>query len=143
MFAGIADEIDVRGGVILLAFAAACVAARHASGLLLGVVTHAIMIAIGAGLFLHVMPGIANPRVVADTFSRYVNFDKGFAGLCLLGLYAPDLPASDEGARRIPAFLWRFAIIAIVMIALSLASGYVRWEPTLPSRWPLWTWSMI
>ena len=135
--------IDVRGGAILLAFAAACVAARHASGLLLRVVTHAIMIAMGAGLFLHVMPGIANPRVVADTFSRYVNVDKGFAGLCLLGLYAPDLPASDEGARRMPAFLWRFAIIAIVMIAVSLASGYVRWQPKLPSWWPLWTWSMI
>jgi len=141
--AWIGGVIDLRGGMILIAFAAACVAANRARGLPLGILTHAIMIAIGAGLFLHLMPGIANPRVVADTFSRYVNFDKGFAGLCLLGLYAPDLPARDEGARRLPAFLWRFAIIAIVMIAVSLASGYVRWEPKLPSWWPLWTWSMI
>jgi membrane protease YdiL (CAAX protease family) len=143
MLAWIGGVIDLRGVLILIGFAGACVAAHRASGLLPGILTHAIMIAIGAGLFLHVMPGIDNPRVVADTYSRYVNFDKGFAGLCLLGLYAPDLPAHDEGARHIPAFLWRFAIIAIAMIALSLVSGYVRWEPKLPSWWPLWTWSMI
>jgi membrane protease YdiL (CAAX protease family) len=139
----IGGAIDVRGVMILVAFAAACVAANRASGLTLGILTHAIMIAIGAGLFLHVMPGIDNPRVVTDTYSRYVNFDKGFAGLCLLGLYAPDLPASDEGVRHVPGFLWRFAIIVLGLIALSLLSGYVRWEPKLPSWWPLWTWSMI
>ncbi len=139
----IGGAIDLRGLAILIAFAAACVIARRSSGLLPGIVTHVIMVAIGAGLFLHVMPGIDNPRVVGDAYSRYLNFDKGFAGLCLLGLYVPDVPASDEGARHIPDFLWRFAIIAIGLIALSLASGYVQWDPKLPSWWPLWTWSMI
>jgi membrane protease YdiL (CAAX protease family) len=155
LFALIGGLIDFRGLIVLLSFAAACIAANRArvrgAGLLPTLVTHAIMLAIGAGLFLHVMPGIDNPRVVTDAvlgpgaaaYSKYLNFDKGIAGLCLLGLYAPHLPSGDEGARHVPGILWRFAIVVAVVMALSLALGYVRWDPKLPAWWPLWMWSMV
>ena len=29
------------------------------------------------------------------------------------------------------------------VMALSLAVGYVRWEPKSPAWWPLWLWSMV
>jgi uncharacterized protein len=145
--------IDARGAIALLAFAAACAAANRGGGRFPNIVAHAIMLAIGAGLFLHALPGIDNPRVVTDAvlgpgampYSKYLNFDKGIAGLCLLGLYAPDLTACDEGWRwrHMRGFLWRFASITIIVMGLSLAAGFVRWDPKLPSWWMLWAWSMI
>src|SRR5581483_5664779 len=145
IFALVGGLIDLRGLIGLLAFAAACIAANRARGLLLVVVTHAIMVAIGAGLFLHLLPGIDNPLVVSDAvlspgaapYSKYLNFDKGVAGLFLLGLYAPDRLTSDEGLRHVPGLLWRFAIITTVVMALSFALGFVRWDPKLPSWWPM------
>ncbi len=143
--------IDIRGLLVLLAFAAACVAANRARGPLLTSATHAIMLTIGAGLFLHAFPGIDNPRVVTDAvlgldavpYTKYLNLDKGAAGLFLLGLYAPDRLTSDEGARHVPGLLWRFAVVVFVVMMLTLAFGYVRWDPKLPSWWPLWLWSMV
>lgn len=155
----VSDVIDMRGVGVLLAFAAACVAANRArvgvgvgvGGVTAIVVTHTIMVAIGAGLFLHVWPGFDNPRVVTDVvlgpgampYTKYLNFDKGVAGLCLLGLYAPDLPARDEAAGHVVDFLWRFAVVVVVVMTLSLALGYVRWDPKLPAWWPMWVWSMV
>ena len=115
------------------------------------IATHAIMFATCASLFLHVVPGVDNPRVVTDVvlgpgsvpYTKYLNFDKGIAGLFLLGIYASDQPAADEGWRHAGGFLWRFAIVVAVVIALSLALGYVRWDPKLPLWWAVWTWSMV
>ena len=143
--------IDVRALLALLFFAGACAAAKRAGGRAMAIATHAIMFAACAGLFLHVVPGVDHPRVVTDVvlgpgsvpYTEYLNFDKGIAGLFLLGLYASDQPAADEGFRHAAGFLWRFAIVAAVVMALSLALGYVRWDPKLPPWWAVWTWSMV
>ncbi len=142
---------DAIGLLILLSFAAACFVASHAASRPLGVIAHAVMVAIGAGLFLHVMPGFDNPRVLtgvvlgpdAAPYTKYLNFDKGMAGLFLLGLYAPDRLASDEGARHLAATALRFVIVVTVVLALTLTLGYVRWDLKLPAWWPLWLWSMV
>jgi len=65
------------------------------------------------------------------------------AGLFLLGIYAPDRTATDEGARHRVAFLFRFIVLASVAIAAALAAGYVRWDPKLPLWSPMWLWSMV
>jgi membrane protease YdiL (CAAX protease family) len=143
--------IDVRALVVLLCFAVACAAAKRAGGGAIAIAMHAVVFAACAALFLHRVPGVDNPRLVADVvlgpgsmpYSKYLNFDKGIAGLFLLGLYAPDQPAGDEGCRHVLGFLCRFTIVAAVVMCLSLALGYVRWDPKLPSWWPLWTWSMV
>jgi membrane protease YdiL (CAAX protease family) len=150
-FAFVSGLIDHRAALGLLAFAAACIAANRARGLPAAVAAHAIMVAIGAGLFLHLMPGFDNPRVIGEVvighdalpYSKFLNFDKGLAGLFLLGLYAPDRVACDKGIRHVPGMLWRLAVTVVVVMALSFAIGYVRWDPKLPVFWPIWTWSMV
>jgi membrane protease YdiL (CAAX protease family) len=146
--AGIADW---RGVVALLVFGALCAAARRLGPGLTRIATHVLMLLLCAALFVHVVPGFDNPLVVsnavlgpgAQPYTKYLNFDKGAAALLLLALYAPDLTRRDEGARRAVAFLWRFAVLVGLVIAIASAVGYVRWAPKLPAWWPLWLWSMV
>jgi membrane protease YdiL (CAAX protease family) len=143
--------IDGRALFVLLLFAVACAAARRADGLALAIITHGIMFAVCAGLFLHVVPGVDNPRILADVvlradsvpYTKYLNFDKGMAGLFLLGIYAAEQPAADQGFHHVVPFLWRFAIVVAVVMVLSLALGGMRWDAKLPPWWAIWTWSMV
>jgi len=142
--------IDLRALPVLVAFSASCALARHSRGA--GSATaHAVMLAVGAGLFLHAWPGFHNPVVIRDAvlgpesqpYTKYLNFDKGFAALLLLGIYAPDRTATDDGVRRTHAFVWRFVVLVAGVLALTLAAGYVRWDPKLPQWWAMWLWSMV
>lgn len=101
-------------------------------------------------LALHVGPGFHNPAVLRDAvlspgaipYSQYANFDKGLAGVLILGT----LGVAGRGA----AAGWRAAIvragpivvgtIALAMAA-SLALGFVRFDP----RWTpaFWAWAPI
>ena len=143
--------IDARALFVLLFFAGACAAARRAGGCAVAVATHVMMLGACAFLFLHVVPGVDNPRIITDAvlgpgsvpYTKYLNFDKGMAGLFLLGIYASDQPAADAGLHHAVSFLWRFAIVVAVVMALSLAAGEVRWDPKLPPWWAVWTWSMV
>ena len=143
--------IDVRGVLVLMFFAVGCRAANRAGAPRLAIVSHVLMLIGAAGLFLHVWPGFDNPRVLHDVllapdsrpYTKYVNFDKGVAALFLLGIYAPDRPATDEGLRHAGAFAWRFVLLVATVIVLSLALGFVRWDPKLPDWWPVWLWSMV
>jgi membrane protease YdiL (CAAX protease family) len=150
--AGLASGLmDAVGALAVLGFAAACAAARCVDGPFGRVIAHAVMLVSCAGLLLHIVPGFRNPLVLDEVslapdalpYSKYLNFDKGIAGLFLLGVYASDRVARDEGLRRLPGLLWRFVMLAAVAIVLALAVGYVRWDPKLPTWWPLWLWSMF
>ena len=142
--------LDARGLAVLALLAAACRVAGHGTGRALVVIAHAVMLAVAAGLLLHVLPGFDNPQVLngivlspgSEPYTKYLNFDKGVAGLFLLGIYA-ELPARDEGHRHVPAFLWRFVLMTAIVMTMSLAFGYVRWDPKLAPWWPLWLWSMV
>lgn len=105
----------------------------------LRIAAHALVLLVCGALFLHQVPGYENPRVDG----RYLNFDKGLAGLILLGVYARDVVRGDEGLRHLVGFLWRFALMVAVLIVLALASGYVHFEPKLPTGWSLWLASMV
>ena len=112
---------------------------------------HVIMLVIAAGLMLHALPGFHNPVVVdrvvlgpgATPYTKYLNFDKGMAGLLLLAVYLRQLPARDEGARHVSAFAWRFALVTALVLVLSVAAGFVELQPKAPEWWPLWVWSMV
>jgi membrane protease YdiL (CAAX protease family) len=113
------------------------------------------MLLVCGGLMLHVMPGFNNPIVISERivspggvpYTKYLNFDKAVAGLFLVGLYAPDLFARHQQPARtvtdIGEFTWRFAVLVAVVVALSLATGFVRWDPKMPSWFPLWAWSIL
>jgi membrane protease YdiL (CAAX protease family) len=143
--------VDVLATVVLLFFAMACRAASRARGTALRVASHALMLAITAGLLLHVMPGFHNPVVIDGIvlspggvpYTKYLNFDKGAAGLFLLGLYAPSLTQHDRALHRVGGWLWRFLVMVAVVGAVSLAVGFVRWDPKLPVWFPMWAWSMV
>ena len=151
ILAAIAGVVSSAGLIALAALALACVlAVRHpANGI--RAVASVVMLLLCAGLLLHVLPGFDNPRVLHDVvltpgaqpYTKYLNFDKGAAGLLLLGLYAPALTQRDEGLRHAAGFAWRFVAMTFMVTALTLAAGYVRWEPKLPSWWPMWAWSMV
>ena len=111
----------------------------------------AVMLALAAGLLMHAVPGFDNPRLLdgvrlsADSvpYTKYLNYDKGVLGLFLIGLHAPArvLPRAPAGTRAAAA--WRFALVAVAVMALTMAAGYARWDPKLPSWWPAWLVSMV
>lgn len=97
----------------------------------------AVLTALSLALALHLLPGSNNPLLVnklqlaADTvpYTLYANFDKGWAGYCLL------LALSTEGRCRKP--LWQLLAAAMLLIALTLSLalglGLIRFDP----KWPL------
>ena len=143
--------VDWRGLLALLTLAGACHLARSRRSSSVGVTAQLVMLASSAALLLHVVPGFNNPVVLdgvvlapdSAPYTKYLNFDKGVAGLLLLGIYTPEQPATDQGLARWRGSSWRFAILAIVVMTLTLAFGFVRWDPKLPAWWPLWLWSMV
>jgi membrane protease YdiL (CAAX protease family) len=101
-------------------------------------------------LALHLAPGFHNPVVLRDAvlsagarpYSLYVNFDKGLAGLLMLGAgsFARLRTAADWRAALAGTWPIALATIAVVLVG-SFLLGYVRFDP----RWtPLfWTWAPI
>jgi membrane protease YdiL (CAAX protease family) len=146
--------VDLRGLIAIGALAALCVWARCETRLPWAIAANASMLALCAAFFVHVLPGFSNPRVVdADVLSagslpytKYLNFDKGVAGLFLLGLvvtvWPPARIARDRRATTAVTLCGLALLVGIVMM-LSLALGYVRWDPKLPSWTSLWLWSMV
>ena len=143
--------MDVRAVVVLLLYAVACRAARQAAATGMRVAAHVALLLFCGGLMLHVLPGFNNPVVIGGIvlspggvpYSKYLNFDKATAGLFLLGLYAPELVARSGGRGNVRAFAWRFALLVAGIIGLSLAAGFVRWDPKAPAWFPIWAWSNL
>lgn len=143
--------MDVRAVLVLLFYAASCRAANRASGRAASLVAHVALLGITAALMLHVMPGFRNPLVINQVvlspggvpYTKYLNFDKGVAGLFLLGVYAPWLVAEDRLPARLGAFAWRFVVMLTVVIGVSVAAGFVAWDPKLPVWFAPWLWSMV
>ena len=148
VIAGAAGLVNLTGALVLLAFGGLCVAARRVPGRIFPVLAHVLVLSTCAALFLHIVPGFDNPRLIsnaltgsdAQPYTKYLNFDKGMAGLILLGLYAPRRAHRGMPA---PAFLWRFVVLIGVVTIVTLATGYVRWDPKLPEWWLSWLWSMV
>ncbi|MBW3629600.1 MAG: CPBP family intramembrane metalloprotease [Gemmatimonadetes bacterium] len=136
----------------MLLLGVACIGARSgALPLSARALAGAVVVALYVAFMLHVAPGFDNPvvmdRVVlgpgALPFTKQLNYDKGVAGLFLLGIwYRPpgtprDWRATARGcAARLPA-------VVLVVLLLSLATGYVRWDPKASGWFPVWAWSTL
>ncbi len=111
----------------------------------------AVMLALSVGLLVHALPGFANPRLLENVqlspdsapYTKYLNFDKGVLGLFLLGLYAPERTLRRAPRGAFAAVAWRFAVVAAIVMALTVAAGYARFDPKLPVWWPWWLASML
>jgi uncharacterized protein len=109
-----------------------------------------VAILVSLVLALHLGPGFRNPVVLRDAvlspgaapYTQYANFDKGLAGVLILGVLGFARMGSGPGWRAALGQAGSIAAgtIAVVMAA-SLALGFVRFEP----HWtPLfWTWAPI
>ena len=154
---GIALPLAAASGLVqpwglaaVVIFSLACLLVSHGPpGLARGLAV-VVVLAMSAGFLAHVLPGFANPRVLvglqlsADSqpYTKFLNFDKGVMGLLVLGLVAP-LRTARRSRLPLAALLSRFALVAIAVMAATLAAGFVRWDPKLPAWWLLWTWSMV
>ncbi|WP_374601452.1 lysostaphin resistance A-like protein [Niveibacterium sp.] len=133
---------------VLASWALAAVLALAAAGVLytqlaqrglaraLGVVVALLALA----LALHVVPGAANPLLAglqrlspqSLLFRPWLSVDKGFAGLVLLLCFVP-LARSAADWRRVGATLLRVGVpLVVLIVAASLAAGYVAPDP----KWP-------
>jgi uncharacterized protein len=100
----------------------------------------ALTLTLAAMLGAHVLPGFTNPVIIRDAvlndgalpYRQYVNFDKGPAGLLLLGCagWVP-MHSAREWTAAIRGALPVIAGTIAVTMAASLALGYVRFDP----RW--------
>lgn len=143
--------LDARGLLALLVFAAACLTARYLGHAVLRGIAAAVVLALTAGLLLHALPGFSNPVLLQDVvlsddaapYTKHLSFDKGLAGLFLLGLFVPERTQRDQGLSHASRALWPFGLLLAVAVVAALATGYVRWDPKVPSWWPAWLWSMV
>lgn len=146
--AWVAGALDARGAcVVFLWFLAVHVwvidrgAARGRRALEAGV-----LLVAAAALLAHRLPGFANPRVIdavrftpdALPFSLYVNFDKTLLALGLLGLAHARVTSVREWRAVLGATAPRALATIAVVLGASLALGYVRWAPKLPTEAPVW-----
>jgi membrane protease YdiL (CAAX protease family) len=151
VFAVVGELVDARGLLGLLLVATACRAANDARHAGVRGLAYVAMLTGAAALLLHILPGFDNPLVLDHVvlspdsvpYTKYLNFDKGVLGLFLLGLYAPARGARGDPLPGRRAFLWRFAVVAVVTMTLAVVIGYARWDPKLPAWWPIWLWSMV
>lgn len=121
---------------------------RPTSTLLLKTLAAVAILALSAGLMLHLLPGFRNPRVLdavrftpdAMPYSLYLNLDKTVAGILLIGFgHSRIRRISDWGGMLRRALPWAAGLLVLIML-LSLAAGYVRFAPKWPAATALWLW---
>ncbi len=109
----------------------------------------AILIAVVAALlFLHFLPGYNNSILVRNfvlstqsaPYTQYLNFDKAFAGLLILGLcYRGALLTTGRGWRDAIRQTWPVTLVTIaVVVALAFVFGFVRFDTKWNEFFPLW-----
>ena len=109
-----------------------------------------VAILVSVMLALHAGPGFHNPPVLRDVvlspgaipYSQYVNFDKGLAGVLMLGTLGIARLGSVAGWRAALSQAAPIAFATVVAVTTaSLALGFVRFDP----RWTpiFWAWAPI
>ena len=144
LISGVVEPIAVVG---IAAFAAAAYAfSRPQASRAQFVASVVVILILAVGLMLHRFPGFNNVRVIdgvrlsADAlpFTLYLNYDKTLVGLLLVGwCHARIARASEWRAMLITATPWAAGLIALMML-LSVAAGYVRFDPKFPAETWLW-----
>jgi membrane protease YdiL (CAAX protease family) len=134
-------------GLALLAFA--LVRFRERGGAARAVYA-SVAVLVSLLLALHAGPGFHNPAVLRDVvlapgaipYSQYVNFDKGLAGVLILGALGIARIGSPAGWRAAVSQAGPIAVATVAAVtAASMALGFVRFDP----RWTpiFWIWAPI
>lgn len=113
-----------------------------------------VMFVVSVGLSLHIIPGFSNPKIITDVilsqdgtpYSKYLNFDKTLVGLCVLGFTYKNLLTKPQAwGRMLKQAAPISGITILVLLFMSFALGYVRFEP----KWiscsflGIWAWTNL
>lgn len=143
--------VTTRGLAAIFALTMACRYGEEAPDGALRGFALAVMLAVSAALVAHAAPGFSNPRVLdgvrlsvdAAPYTKYLNLDKGIAGLLLVAMHAQRravrLPFPGSRIRALTGF----AAMAVAVMTLTVAAGYARWDPKLPDWLSVWLFSMV
>jgi hypothetical protein len=145
--------VHVAGLVWIACFAVACAVFGRSPRPNVGKIWLSGLVAAGlaVGFTLHRLPGFANPKVVdaarftpdALPFTLYFNFDKTLVGLFVIGLCHERIASGRELCHVLLNTTGRAAALIAVVIVISVASGYVRFEPHLAPQAPVWLWANL
>ncbi len=125
---------------------------REQQPLIVRVIAGIGILILSAGLFVHVIPGFSNPKVIAGValsqggtpYTRYLNFDKTLVGLFILGFTFTNLLTTPRAWFTMIKKTLPVASITIVTIMLmSFVMGYVRFDPKWTSIFGIWAWSNL
>jgi membrane protease YdiL (CAAX protease family) len=105
-----------------------------------------LILFLGLLLELHLVPGFKNlliwdkihftPDAIA--FTLYLNFDKTIVGLIILGLTLNLARTAIQWTEILKQVALKLPIIIFIILILSFAFGYIKFEPKLPHG--LWIW---
>lgn len=102
-----------------------------------------LLVLLALATALHWLPGIQNPLLVdaqqltpdAIPYTLYANFDKGWAGFCLLLALWPSQQQGDLWLRYQRGFWPVLPLTVIAALGLALGFGLVQPAPKLPEFW--------
>jgi membrane protease YdiL (CAAX protease family) len=105
-----------------------------------------LVFALAFTLELHLIPGFHNllildkVKITADAmpYTLYLNFDKTIAGLLIIGLILPRVNSLANLTFMLKQVFVRLPLVLLIILILSYAFGYVRFEPKLAPQ--LWLW---
>jgi len=95
----------------------------------------------------HKVPGFFNILAIDKVqlselsipFSMYLNFDKVMPALIMFSLSDLYILEKQESKNALRYTFLSLSLCIIIIMALSLISGYVLFEPKIPSILPIWT----
>lgn len=105
-----------------------------------------LVFALAFTLELHLIPGFHNllildkVKITADAmpYTLYLNFDKTIAGLLIIGLTLSRVNSLANFTLMLKQLFVRLPLVLLIILILSYAFGYVRFEPKLAPQ--LWLW---
>ena len=106
----------------------------------------AAMVILGLGLMAHLLPGFSNQKYIdglkltsgSTPYSSYLNFDKTMMGLFFLALTHQRVSRVADWKHIGVKLPLNLLIVLLIIMPVSLALGYVRFEPKLVSILPVW-----
>ena len=105
-----------------------------------------LVFALAFTLELHLIPGFHNllildkVKITADAmpYTLYLNFDKTIAGLLIIGLTLQRVKSLANFKLMLKHVFVRLPLVLLIILILSYAFGYVRFDPKLAPQ--LWLW---
>lgn len=136
--------VGVLTGVALLSIAlltSAALASKVAKDRAVRVTFTIATVLIALEMALHWAPGFVNPKLLdgvklsagSATFTQYLNYDKGAAGLVVLAAYGPRVRTAREFMRVMKVSVPLSVMTAALVVGAAIVMGYVRPDFKLPS----------